>query len=131
MSKIKNFTLYTLGFAAAAAAMLVLPGHRATAQGPDMDAAQVSDAFGGNQQAQKYSTATQVTPDNVKGLKKAWELHTGDVGSGAHETSWGATPLFVNNTVYVGTPMYHIYAVEPDTGKVKWVYAAGRQGGPA
>ena len=92
---------------------------------------QVWDAFGGNQQAQKYSTATQITPDNVKNLKKAWEVHTGDVGSGAHETTWGATPLFVNNTVYVGTPMYHIYAVEPDTGKVKWVYAAGTQGDPA
>ena len=44
--------------------------------------------------------------------------------SGAHETTWGATPLFVNNTVYVGTPMYRIFAVEPDTGKVKWIYSA-------
>ena len=59
---------------------------------------QVWDAFGGNQQAQKYSTATQITPDNVKDLKKAWRIHTGDVGSGAHETTWGATPLFVNDT---------------------------------
>ena len=132
MSKIKNLTLTTLGFAAAAAAMFLLPGHRATAQGPDSDPPQVWDAFGGNQQAQKYSTATQITPDNVKSLKKAWELHTGDVGSGEHETTWGATPLFVNNTVYVGTPMYHIYAVEPDTGKVKWVYSAvSAQGNPA
>src|SRR6202012_2443321 len=131
MSKIKSLTLYTLGFAVAAAALLVVPGHRATAQGPNNDPAQNWDAFGGNQQAQKYSTATQITPDNVKGLKKAWEVHTGDVGSGEHETTWGATPLFVNNTVYVGTPMYHIYAVEPDSGKVKWVYAAGKQGDAA
>ena len=36
---------------------------------------QVWDAFGGNQQAQKYSTATQITPDNVKNLKKAWESY--------------------------------------------------------
>src|ERR1700734_1294341 len=131
MSKIKNLALYTLGIAAAAAAMLLLPGHRATAQGPNNDPPQNWDAFGGNQQSQKYSTATQITPDNVKGLKKAWDLHTGDVGSGAHETTWGATPLFVNNTVYIGTPFYRIYAVEPDTGKVKWIYAASKQGGPA
>ena len=80
MSKIKNLTLTTLGFAAAAAALLALPGHRATAQGPDTDPPQAWDAFGGNQQAQKYSTATQITPDNVKGLKKAWDLHTGEIG---------------------------------------------------
>lgn len=131
MSKIKNLALYTLGLAAAAAALLILPDHRATAQGPDMDPPQNWDAFGGNQQAQKYSTATQISPDNVKNLKKAWEVHTGDVGSGAHETTWGATPLFVNNTVYVGTPFYRIYAVEPDTGKVKWTYAASKQGDAA
>src|SRR5579871_4000239 len=129
MSKIKTLTLTTLGFAAAAAvALLVLPDHRATAQASNNDPAQNWDAFGGNQQSQKYSTATQITPDNVKGLKKAWDLHTGDVGSGAHETTWGATPLFVNDTVYVGTPFYRIYAVEPDTGKVKWTYAASKQG---
>ena len=74
---------------------------------------------------QKYSTATQITPENVGGLKKAWDIHTGDVSSGPHETSWGATPLFVNNTVYVGTPKGRIFAVEPDTGKQKWIYAAG------
>ena len=51
---------------------------------PDNDPAQTWDAFGGNQQAQKYSTATQITPDNVKDLKKAWDIHTGDVSSGAH-----------------------------------------------
>lgn len=132
MSKIKNLTLLTLGFGALAGAAMLSTSHPATAQGSSTDAPQVWDAFGGNQQAQKYSTATQITPDNVKNLKKAWELHTGDVSSGAQETTWGATPLFVNNTVYVGTPKYHIFAVEPDTGKVKWVYAAGSsQGSPA
>jgi quinoprotein glucose dehydrogenase len=124
MSKIKNLTLTTLGFAAAAAALFLLPAHRATAQGQDTDPPQAWDAFGGNQQAQKYSTATQITPDNVKNLKKAWDIHTGDVGSGEHETTWGATPLFVNDTVYIGTPMYKIMALEPDTGKVKWTYSA-------
>jgi quinoprotein glucose dehydrogenase len=142
--KTRSLVLAGLGLAAAAALALFLP-MGATAQngmtngiagtmapaaaGPD----DLTSAFGGNQQAQKYSTATQITPGNVKNLKQAWELHTGDVGSGEHETTWGATPLFVNNTVYVGTPMYRIFAVEPDTGKVKWTYAAGtaRPGRPA
>jgi len=123
MSKIKTLTIGALGFAAAAAVTL-LPMNHATAQGPNNDPPQVWDAFGGNQQAQKYSTATQITPDNVKGLKKAWDIHTGDVSSGAHATTWGATPLFANNTVYTGTPRYNIFALEPDTGKMKWKYAA-------
>jgi quinoprotein glucose dehydrogenase len=37
-------------------------------------------------------------------------------------TVWSATPLFVNDTLYLGTPFYRIFALEPDTGKVKWVY---------
>jgi quinoprotein glucose dehydrogenase len=85
--------------------------------------------FNGNVKAQKYSTATQITPDNVKNLGVAWSLHTGDVVKTAGDpknpkTSWQSTPLFVNNTLYVSTPLYRIFAVEPDTGKVKWIYKA-------
>jgi quinoprotein glucose dehydrogenase len=85
--------------------------------------------FNGNVKAQKYSTATQITPDNVKNLGVAWSLHTGDVVKVAGnpkkpKTSWQSTPLFVNNTLYVSTPLYRIFAVEPDTGKVKWIYKA-------
>jgi quinoprotein glucose dehydrogenase len=118
MSNVKHILLGALGLAVTA----MLP---AAAQNEN----QVWDAFGGNQQAQKYSTATQITPDNVKNLKRAWSVHTGDVGGDRHPSAWGATPLFVNNTVYVGTPKFRIIAVEPDTGKTKWTYAAIKDGG--
>src|ERR1051325_4160491 len=108
MSKTKTLGLAALGFAAAAAVVVVWPSLHAGAQGSSSDLEQLWDAFGGNQQAQKYSTATQITPDNVRNLKKAWDFHTGDVSSGAHSTTWGATPLFVNDTVYIGTPKYNI-----------------------
>ena len=119
----KILALLGVGAAGLAGAMLLSGG--GIAQMAESAGDQVWDAFGGNQQAQKYSTASQITPDNVKNLQKAWEVHTGDVSHGKDETSWGATPLFVNNTVYVGTPKYKIFAVEPDTGKQKWVYDAG------
>ena len=64
----KTLALGAIGFAAAAAAVTLLPMGSAIAQGPNNDPPQVWDAFGGNQQAQKYSTATQITPDNVKNL---------------------------------------------------------------
>ena len=53
------------------------------------------------------------------------KVHTGDVSDGSGKlpiSVWSATPLFVNDTVYVGTPFYRIFALEPDTGKVKWVF---------
>ncbi|HZD90054.1 MAG TPA: PQQ-binding-like beta-propeller repeat protein [Pseudolabrys sp.] len=81
--------------------------------------------FNGDLKDQKYSKADQITPQNVGKLTKAWETHTGDMSDGSGgkpKSDWSATPLFVNNTVYVSTPFYRIFALAPDTGKVKWVY---------
>ncbi|MDB5449761.1 MAG: gcd [Phenylobacterium sp.] len=91
----------------------------------DPDDGQVWSTFNGDLMAQKASSASQITPQNVGRLKLAWQLHTGDVTNGRGPrppTDWSATPLFVNQTVYVGTPFHRIFAVQPDTGKVKWVY---------
>ncbi|MBN9074127.1 MAG: pyrroloquinoline quinone-dependent dehydrogenase [Rhizobiales bacterium] len=81
--------------------------------------------FNGDLKAQKFSPAAQITPANVKNLKKVWELHTGDVSDGSGKvpaSDWSATPLFVNDTLYLGTPFYRIFAVDPGTGKVKWSF---------
>ncbi|WP_274426155.1 pyrroloquinoline quinone-dependent dehydrogenase [Chelativorans sp. YIM 93263] len=83
------------------------------------------ETFNGDLKAQKYSPADQITPENVGRLEKAWEVHTGDMSDGSGDVPmsvWSATPLFVNDTVYVGTPFYRVFAIEPDTGKVKWTY---------
>src|SRR6185312_713258 len=89
--------------------------------------------FNGDLMDQKYSDADQITPQNVGRLRKAWEVHTGDVSDGSGDiplTDWSATPLFVNDTVYVSTPFYRVFAIEPDTGKVKWIYATHAAGKP-
>jgi quinoprotein glucose dehydrogenase len=96
--------------------------------------------FNGDLKAQKYSPLTEITPENVGELGVAWQMHTGDAavgdstpmnmhmrskfprGKDLPATVWSATPLFVNDTVYVGTPFYRIFALEPDTGKTKWTY---------
>lgn len=93
--------------------------------------------FNGDLAAQKFSPLTQITPANVKDLKAVWSVRTGDVSTGAPSTFgphmrglakppvptvWSATPLFVNDTLYLGTPFYRIFALEPDTGRVKWTY---------
>ncbi|MGE5105638.1 MAG: pyrroloquinoline quinone-dependent dehydrogenase [Betaproteobacteria bacterium] len=81
--------------------------------------------FNGDLMDQKFSQADQITPQNVGRLKRAWEVHTGDVSDGSGKvpvSDWSATPLFVNDTVYVGTPFYRIFAITPDTGQVKWIF---------
>ena len=98
--------------------------------------------FNGDLKARKFSPLTQITPQNVGDLDIAWRTHTGDVSAGGPPpvgmhmrpdrsgrtpdelapTVWSATPLFVNDTVYLGTPFYRIFALEPDTGKAKWTY---------
>ena len=102
------------------AALIVAGLSQASAQ------SEVWDTFNGDLMAQKYSTAAQITPQNVKNLKIAWQLHTGDFSKKQFgtppESYFEATPIFVNNTVYIGTPFYRIYALTPDTGKVKWVF---------
>jgi quinoprotein glucose dehydrogenase len=108
-----------------AMAALVVAACGASRQPAAPPDAQTWDTFNGDLMAHKYATSAQITPANVGRLKLAWEVHTGDMSNGRGTipaSDWSATPLFVNNTVYVGTPFYRIYAVEPDTGKVKWVY---------
>ena len=81
--------------------------------------------FQGDLKAQKYARSTQITPQNVGQLEKAWELHTGDVSDGSGDipgTVWSATPILANDMLYVGTPFYRILAVRPDTGKIEWTY---------
>jgi quinoprotein glucose dehydrogenase len=103
------------------------PQSRQTSSEPIVGAAHYDGwyTFNGNLEGQKYSQADQITPQNVGKLEKVWEVHTGDVSDGSGKiplTDWSSTPLFVNDTVYVSTPFYRIFAIAPDTGKVKWTY---------
>ena len=83
------------------------------------------DSFHGQLNAQKYSPLDQINADNVGDLEKAWEVHTGDVSDGSGDlppTVWSATPVFANDTLYIGTPFYRILALDPATGEQKWSF---------
>ncbi len=120
-----NWRLLALAALAAASPSLAYsadqPGSKAS------DGSQAWYTFTGQLNGQKYATADQITPDNAAKLQTAWQLHTGDISDGSKKdgppsTVWSATPLFVNDTVYVSTPFYRVLAVEPDTGKIKWTF---------
>ena len=93
------------------------------------------DTFNGDLEATKYSPLKQINPKNISNLKEAWSVRTGDVSDGTlirngktvPMSAWSATPIFANDTLYLGTPFYRIFALEPDTGKVKWIFNSEEQ----
>lgn len=83
------------------------------------------DTFHGQLSAQKYAPADQINADNVRRLERQWTVHTGDMSDGSGDlppTVWSATPIYANDTLYLGTPFYRIFALDPATGEQKWVY---------
>jgi len=109
----------------AVAARGAVTATKAPVPAPAPDQYQTGATFNYDLRAQKFAGATQITPANVGTLTRAWQMHTGDVSDGSGKlpaSVWSATPLFVNNTLYVSTPFYRILALAPDTGVIKWSY---------
>ena len=84
-------------------------------------------AYGRDAGGSRYSPLTQITRANVKTLTTAWAFHTGeaDVDTKGRPPALEVTPLVVDGTMYVSTPLGRVYAVDPATGSVKWRYDAG------
>jgi quinoprotein glucose dehydrogenase len=82
-------------------------------------------SYGGDPGGTRYSRAAQITPKNVMRLAAAWEYHTGDVSDGRGElstTSFQATPILVDDTLYFCTPFNRIVALDPGTGRERWAF---------
>ena len=84
--------------------------------------------YGGNPGGTRYSSAAQITPENVRRLKVAWTFHTGDTGAGFPGDEWKshmtfeATPILYDGTLYFTTPSTNVDAVDAATGKLRWHY---------
>ena len=94
----------------------------AIAASPSLPAASEWMAYGGSAQGDRYSSAAQITPDNVGRLKKAWEFHTGDLpGEGdPSELTNEVTPLKIGDELFICTPHSIAIAVDADTGEERW-----------
>jgi quinoprotein glucose dehydrogenase len=67
----------------------------------------------------------QIDRNNVKNLKVAWIYRTGDLSDGQNARSSSAfqcTPLLVDGTLYLVTPFNRVIALDPVTGKERWVF---------
>lgn len=82
-------------------------------------------AYGGSDSARRFSPLGQITPENVRNLKRAWLIHTGDMPSSPKiaKTYGGEnTPLKVGALLYVCTPKNIVLALDPTTGKQRWKF---------
>lgn len=92
---------------------------------PDQPAAgQNWTAYGGSGFGTRFSSLSQITKDNVKDLKLAWEFRTGDHKGpdDPDEITNQATPLKVGDLLYTCSPHQIVFALEAATGKLRWKF---------
>ncbi len=89
--------------------------------------------FGHDPGGTRYSPLTQINPGNVATLKRAWTFHmAASSPEGTPVARVGeATPLMVNGKLYLTTPYHQVVALEPETGKLLWVYELPGDANPA
>jgi quinoprotein glucose dehydrogenase len=83
-------------------------------------------SYGHDPGGQRYSPLTQIDRGNVASLKIAWTFRTGDAYApkNGRPTAFEATPLYVDGVLYLATPLGHVIALDPITGKERWSYDA-------
>ena len=82
-------------------------------------------ANGRDLQGTRYSPAAEITRQNVSRLAVAWTYRTGETDARfktAKPTAFEATPLVVDETMYLGTPLGRVIALDPATGRERWVF---------
>lgn len=103
---------------------LLLPG---CDKGPVSPGGPVADwpVVGGTAAGQRFTPLEQITADNLNRLEVAWTYHIKDLspGTATHgATAFQATPLVVDDSMYLCTPFSRIIALDPETGEERWAY---------
>jgi quinoprotein glucose dehydrogenase len=96
----------------------------------------------------RYSPLTQITPVNVSNLRPAWTYHMRPPGSVAPSPPPSdssdevpmrrerfavseATPIVVDNVMYLPTPYGRVVALDADSGTERWAYELPNHDQPA
>lgn len=111
---------------AGAASLLALAACSPPATTPIARAADVDwPHYGGDAGGQRFSTAAQITPQNVRGLKVAWTHSTGEMarhGAELEHASFEDTPILAGGRLYVCSQFNAVSALDPGTGKALWTF---------
>ena len=81
--------------------------------------------YAGDAAATHYSTLTDITPANVARLDVAWEWKTGEDALpqfGTRPANFQATPLMIDDVLYLSTPYNRVVALDATTGAERWSF---------
>jgi quinoprotein glucose dehydrogenase len=80
--------------------------------------------YGNDPGGRRFSLLTDINRSNVSRLKIAWTFRTGDAyqPKESKPTAFEATPLYIDGTLYVSTPLGRVIALDPITGIQRWAY---------
>src|SRR5688572_31363386 len=85
-------------------------------------------AYGKDVFGSRHSGLTQIDTSNVARLQVAWTYHTGELAPQVQtrnpRRSLEATPIVVDGVMYLITPIGRVIALDPETGRERWVYDA-------
>ncbi len=80
-------------------------------------------AYGRDPGGARHSPLTQITRENVGELRVAWVHRTGD-DTPSHGR-FQSTPIMVDGTLYVTSPLGRVNALDPVTGRERWTFDPG------
>jgi quinohemoprotein ethanol dehydrogenase len=75
---------------------------------------------GGTVFNQRYSPLDEITADNVARLRGVWTAHLGSATAAKYSAE--GQPIVYDGVIYVPTGDDDVFAVDVDTGKVRWHY---------
>lgn len=84
-----------------------------------------STAVAEQQLSTKYSPLQQINKSNVANLEKVWEYHTGEAPpkkAGKNLIAFEDQPTIIEGNLLVCTTTRRVIALDPATGKQRWVY---------
>ena len=84
-------------------------------------------SYGGGVLGTRHSPLAQIDTQSVRRLALAWTYHTGELGPESrtrNRRSLEVTPIVVDGTMYIITPLARIIALDPETGRERWRYDA-------
>jgi quinoprotein glucose dehydrogenase len=75
-------------------------------------------AYGADARGSRFSPLSDIMPANVATLRVAWRYSTGEASEGpdpGRPTSFEATPIVVDGTLFFSTPLGRVIALDPET----------------
>jgi quinoprotein glucose dehydrogenase len=81
--------------------------------------------YGGDAGGSRFSPLAQISRETVGRLVVAWRYRTGETEprfATANETSLEVTPIVVDGTLYLSTPLGRVIALDPSSGAERWVF---------